>query len=57
MRVYGILGDAVYGAAQRNTFFHLSTMLNMVFRHSFLTKLYEDLSEEARADHQQRDVA
>jgi len=57
MKAYGIVGDAVHGAAQRNTFFHLGTMPNMVFRHSFLTKLYEDLSEEARADHQRRDVA
>jgi hypothetical protein len=57
MRAYGILGDAVHGAGQRNTFFHLGTMPNMVFRHSFLTKLYEDFSEEAQADHRRRDVA
>lgn len=57
MKAYGILGDAVHRAAQRNTFFHLSTMPNMVFRHSFHTKLYADESEEARADHQRRDIA
>jgi hypothetical protein len=57
MKAYGILGDAVHRAAQRNSFFHLGTMPNMVFRHSFLTKLYADESEEARADHQRRDTA
>lgn len=54
MKAYGIVGDAVHGAAQRNTFFLLGTMQNPAFRHSFTAKLYEDFSDEAREEHFKR---
>lgn len=56
MKAYGIIGDAVHSASQSNTFFHLGTMQNMVFRHGFSAKLYSDFSAEQRAQHQRRDA-
>ena len=56
MGAYGIIGDVAHSASQRNTFFHLGTMQNMVFRHGFSAKLYSDFSAEQRAQHQRRDA-
>ncbi len=56
MDAYGIIGDAVHGASQKNTFFHMGTMQNMVFRHSFAAKLWEDFTAQAQAGHQRRDA-
>jgi hypothetical protein len=57
MGAYGILTDAVHEATQRDSIFHLATMPNIVFRHSFAAKLYDDLSPKARDQHFRYDAA